>query len=183
MDIPSRAEERMKKAVETLRRDLAGIRAGRASPALLEKVTVECYGTSLPLSQVASISVPEPRMLLVQPWDRQVVPAVEKAIARSDLGLVPQVEGTVIRVVIPPLTEERRQELLRLLRKKAEEGRVAVRNIRREANEEIKGRQKEGELSEDQARRTMEAVQRLTDRYIEEIEALLRAKEEELSAI
>jgi len=183
MEVSAQTEERMKKAVEALRRELAGVRAGRASPALLEKVMVECYGTTLPLNQVASITVPEPRVLLVQPWDRQVVPAVERAISRSGLGLVPQVDGAVVRVTIPPLTEERRQELLRLVRKKAEEGRVAIRNLRREANEEIKAREKEGEVSEDQARKAMEAIQKLTDRYIGEIDALLRSKEEEITEV
>ncbi|GBD30512.1 Ribosome-recycling factor [bacterium HR32] len=174
------ARVRMQKAVEATARELATLRTGRASPALLEHIKVEYYGTTVPLNQLASISVPEPRLLVVQPWDRGATRAIEKAILQSELGLVPSSDGVVLRIPIPPLTEERRRELVRVARKHAEEGRVAVRNVRREAKETLEELEDAHEISEDQARRAQEELQKLTDRFIGEIDALLQKKEAEI---
>ncbi len=176
-------EERMKKTVEFFRKDLATLRAGRATPALVEKIMVDYYGTPTPIQQLASISVPEPRLLVVQPWDKTQVAAVEKAIAKSDLGIHPQSDGNVIRLVIPQLTEERRNELVKLIRKKAEEERVVLRNLRREANDLLKEAAKEGEISEDERDRALSEVQKLTDRYVAEVDKVLKAKEKELMEV
>jgi ribosome recycling factor len=179
-EILSDAEERMKKAVEDLRRELNTIRTGRASPALLDRIMVEAYGSQMPLNQVATISVPEPRALLISPWDRNVLPAIEKAILKSDLGLTPTNDGTNIRLNIPPLTEERRKELVKRVHKLVEEHKVAVRNVRRDANEELKRLEKNRELSEDEVRRASERTQKLTDKYILEMDKIQAAKEQEL---
>ncbi len=182
-DVISEAEAKMKKTVEFFRRELATIRAGRASPALVERIMVDYYGTPTPLSQLATISVPEARLLVIQPWDKTQVGAVEKAVAKSDLGIHPQSDGHLIRLVVPQLTEERRAELVRFIRKKAEEERVALRNHRREANEFLKELCKEGELPEDERDRGLEETQKLTDKYIAEIDKLLAAKEKELAEV
>ncbi len=174
------AEERMKAAVASARRDFAGIRSARASTSLLDRVNVDYYGTSTPLNQMATLSAPEPRLLLIQPWDKSQMQAVEKAIMQSDLGLTPTSDGSVIRIAIPPLTEERRKELVRLVRKEAEEKRVAVRNVRRDANETIKELEKEKEISEDDGKRAQERIQALTNTYVQEIDRLLEAKEKEI---
>lgn len=179
-DVLKDARVRMQKAVEATARELATLRTGRASPALLEHIKVEYYGTSVPLNQLASISVPEPRLLVVQPWDRNAAKAIEKAILQSELGLVPSSDGVVLRIPIPPLTEERRRELVRVARKHAEEGRVAVRNVRREAKETLEELEDAREISEDEARRAQEELQKLTDRFIGEIDALLQKKEAEI---
>jgi ribosome recycling factor len=170
----------MEKALEAMRREFASVRTGKASPALLEHVKVEAYDTQMPLEQLATISAPEPRLLVVQPWDKGLMGAIEKAILSSDLGLNPSNDGTVIHVPIPPLNEERRQELVKVLHKMAEEGRISVRNARRFANEEIKARMKDGELSEDDGHRMLDEVQEMTNDYIGKIDALLKAKEEEV---
>ena len=173
-------EERMQKTVEALKKDWASLRAGRATPALLEKVQVNYYGTPTPVNQVANISVPEPRLLIIQPWDRNLLPEVERSIMKSDLGLNPSSDGTVIRIAIPQLTQERRQELVKMVRKKAEEARVAVRNIRRDANDELKKAEKAGELTEDEARKLTDKAQKLTDKYIETVDKVLANKEQEI---
>ncbi|MCL6558234.1 MAG: ribosome recycling factor [Firmicutes bacterium] len=171
----------MQKAVEHLRKDLATIRTGRAAPALLDKILVDYYGAPTPVNQVATISVPEPRMLVIQPWDKSTLANIERAIMKSDLGINPVNDGTVIRLVLPQPTQERRLELVKLARKKTEEGRVAVRNIRRETNDELKARQKkDGGISEDELKRFQEEVQKLTDKYIKEIDNVLAAKEKEI---
>ncbi|HUE96016.1 MAG TPA: ribosome recycling factor [Longimicrobiaceae bacterium] len=177
------AGEKMDKAVEALRREFTGVRTGKATPALLDTVRVDAYGSHLPLNQVATVSAPEPRLLLVQPWDRSMLGPVEKAIQASDLGLNPSNDGKLIRVPIPALTEERRKEYARLLHKMAEEARVSVRHARKEANDEIKQRQKDGDLSEDDARRETDEVQKLTDRHIQGIDELLRHKEAEVMEV
>lgn len=179
-DVLKDARTRMQKAVEATARELATLRTGRASPALLEHIKVEYYGTLLPLNQLASVSVPEPRLLVVQPWDRNAIKAIEKAILQSELGLVPSSDGVVLRIPIPPLTEERRRDLVRVARKHAEEGRVAVRNVRREVKETIEELDEASEISEDEARRAQEELQKLTDRFIAEIDALLQKKEAEI---
>ncbi len=177
------ARAQMEKALEAMRREFSGVRTGKASPALLDVVRVDAYGSKMPLNQVASVSAPEPRLLVVQPWDKGLVPAVEKAIRNAELGLNPATDGGVIRVPIPALNEERRKEMVRMLHKLAEEGRIAVRHARQEANKALKQKQADGEVSEDDARRQMDEVQKLTDEYIGKIDHLLKAKEEEVMEV
>lgn len=176
-------ESKMQKAVNSLQRELSTIRAGRATPGLLDKIEVDYYGTPTPLNQLAGITVPEPRLIVIQPWDKNVMPEVEKAILKSDLGLTPSNDGTVIRLSIPQLTEERRRELVKFVRKKAEEGRVSVRNIRRDANETLKSQEKSGEISEDQKYKSQERMQEITDRYIKEIDNVLQLKEKDIMEV
>ena len=173
----------MEKAVAALKRDLASLRAGRATPALLDRITVDYYGVSTPINQLANISVPEPRLLLIQPWDKKAVSEVERAIMKSDLGLTPNSDGSVIRLSIPQLTEERRKDLVKLSKKKAEDGRVAIRNIRRDANEELKRAEKKSEITEDELHKTQDDIQKLTDKYIEEVEKVLTMKEAEIMEV
>jgi len=177
------AREQMERAVEATRREFAAVRTGKATPALLDTIRVEAYGSKMPINQVGTVSVPEPRMLVVQPWDKGLIGAIEKAVRNSELGLNPVNDGNVIRIPIPPLTEERRREMVRLLHKLAEEGRVAVRHARQEANKEIKRQQQAHEVSEDEARRQLDEVQKLTDQYIARIDELLRAKEQEVMEV
>jgi len=173
-------EARMKKAVQALQDELVTIRTGRASPALIERLHVEYYSVSTPLNQIATISAPEARLLVVQPWDHSVLGAIEKAILKSDLGLNPTNDGRVIRVVIPYLSEERRKELIKIVHKKAEEGRVAVRNCRRDGLEDLKKLQKDKLVSEDDFKRGKEELQKLTDRFIEHVDEVAGNKEEEI---
>jgi ribosome recycling factor len=161
------AEGKMKKALEALNKEFASVRAGRANPALLDRVQVDYYGVMTPINQLSSISAPEARLLMIQPWDKSVIPNVEKAILKSDLGLNPSNDGTVIRISIPQLTQERRQELVKVVRKKAEEFRVVIRNIRRETNDKIKAQEKNGEVSEDESKKMQDRTQKLTDKYVE----------------
>lgn len=177
------ATQQMERALEAMRRDFATVRTGKASTALLDSVRVEAYGSTVPLNQVASVSVPEARMLLVQPWDRSMLGPIERAIQTSDLGLNPSNDGTLIRVPIPALTEERRREYARLLHRMAEDARVSVRHARKEANDQIKRDQKDADLSEDDARRAQDEVQKLTDRFIQTIEDLLKNKEAEVMEV
>jgi len=178
--VKRQSEERMKKAIQALSDDFNGIRTGRASSALFEKIKVEYYGQATPLNQVATISVPEPRLVVIQPWDRSVLTEIEKAIQKSELSVNPSNDGKVIRINIPPLTEQRRQEYVKLARNKAESSRVAIRNIRRDANEELKKLQKDSEISEDESKRAQDETQKLTDKYIAEVAKLLEAKEKEI---
>ncbi len=182
-EILSEAEARMKKTCELFRKELAALRAGRASAALLDRVLVDYYGVPTPVNQMATVNVPEPRLLIIQPWDRTTVSSIEKAILKSDLGITPQSDGHVIRLVVPQLTEERRQELVKTVRKKAEEERVAIRNVRRDTNDMIRELEKEGEISEDQSKRALEDVQKLTDKYIAQIDQIMKAKEEEITEV
>jgi ribosome recycling factor len=174
------AEGRMKKAVEALRRELATIRTGRAHPALLERITVDYYGTPTPLAQLATVTAPEARLLVVQPWDKGALRLLEKAILTSDLGITPINDGQVLRVPIPPLTEERRREIVRLVHKKVEEGRIAVRNIRRDVLDKIRTLEREKQIGQDESRRTQERLQRLTETYIGQMDALGQEKEKEV---
>jgi len=178
-----KARQRMDGAIEALRREFAGVRTGKASAALLDTVKVDAYGSLMPINQVGTVTAPEARMLVVQPWDKSLIKAIEKALRESDLGLNPSNDGSVIRIPIPPLTEERRKEYVRLLHKLAEEGRVAVRNVRRDANDEVKHRQKDEGLSEDDIRREQAEVQKLTDQFIVRIEELLKHKEAEVMEV
>jgi ribosome recycling factor len=182
-DIKKDAAERMSKSVEALRHELAKIRTGRAHPSLLDHVMVSYYGSDVPIKQVANVNVEDARTLTVTPWERNMVQAVEKAIMSSDLGLNPNTAGTVIRVPMPPLTEERRRDLIRVARHEAEQARVAVRNVRRDANHELKELVKEKMISEDDERRGQEIVQKLTDQFVKEIEQVVEEKETDLMSI
>ncbi len=176
-------ETKMHKCVEATRGEFASVRTGRAAPALLDRLVVDAYGQSMPLKQVAGVSTPDPRTLLITAWDKAVVPAIRKAVEKSDLGLTPNVDGATVRLAIPTLNEERRRELAKLVKKKAEDGRVAVRNVRHRAHDEIKAQLKSHEITEDDNKRMQESLQRLTDRYIKEIDGLVLAKEKEIMEV
>lgn len=182
-EVLSEAEDRMSKSIDALRKELSSLRAGRATPSLLDKVSVDYYGVPTPVNQMANISAPEPRMLLIQPWDKSVLPDIEKAILKSDLGLTPNSDGTLIRIVIPQLTQERRNELVKVIKKKGEETKVAVRNVRRDANDQLKDLLKDGEISEDDNRKGQEDVQKTTDKYIKEIDKVVDTKEKEIMEV
>lgn len=182
-EILSNADVKMGKTVEVLQRELATIRTGRASPALVEQIRVDYYGVPTPLGQMATISVPEARLLVIQPWDKGSLSSIEKAILKSGLGLNPANDGDVIRLAIPQLTEERRRELVRVVRKRVEEGRVAIRNVRRETMEQLRDLTRNKEISEDEQKRALELLQRLTDRFIEESDSIARDKEAEVLEI
>ncbi|HWP30061.1 MAG TPA: ribosome recycling factor [Chloroflexota bacterium] len=177
------AERKMKRAVEALQHDLATVRTGRASPALLERIQVDYYGAPTPLNAVATINVPEPRLLVIQPWDKKMLPVIEKAIQKSDLGLTPSSDGSVVRLVIPPLNEERRRELVKQVHKRVEDARVAVRNCRREALEELRKAERERHLSEDEVKRAQERLQKLTDSFIAQVDEVGRRKENEVMEV
>jgi ribosome recycling factor len=181
-DVLKEAEERMHKGVDSLRKEFGTIRAGRANPSILDKVSVDYYGTPTPVNQLANISVPEPRLMLIQPWDKSSLPAIEKAILKSDLGFNPSSDGTVIRIIIPQLTAERRIELVKAVKKKAEEARVAIRNIRRDINEQLKKMGKE-HASEDDIKRAQDKVQKMTDKFIKEIDSVTEIKEKEITEV
>lgn len=182
-EVVAAAEGRMEKAIEVLRKDLASLRAGRATPALLDKISVDYYGAITPINQVANISIPEPRLLVIQPWDKGMISAVEKAIMKSDLGLTPTSDGTVIRLAVPQLTQERRTELVKVVKKKAEEARVAVRNVRRDANDQLKELEKDGDVSQDEARKGQDEIQKVTDKHIKGIDQVLEKKEKEIMEV
>jgi ribosome recycling factor len=173
-------DTRMHRALEALERDLAAVRTGRAATALVERIVVEYYGTQTPLNQLASISVPEAHSILIQPWDRSALGAIEKAIQRSDVGLTPNVDGTVVRLNIPQLTEERRRDLVKLVHKRMEDTRVEMRNQRRDAADELKKAERDGEIGSDEARRELEQLQKLTDRWTDEVERVGKHKEQEI---
>ncbi|ADL42909.1 ribosome recycling factor [Caldicellulosiruptor acetigenus I77R1B] len=177
------AEEKMKKAIETLKEEFATVRAGRANPHILDKVMVDYYGVPTPIPQVASITVPEARMIVIQPWEARMLKEIEKAIQKSDLGVNPTNDGKVIRLIFPELTEERRKELVKQVKKMAEDAKVAIRNIRREALDEYKKMKKNNEITEDDLKDAEEDVQKLHDKYIEQIEKLLSAKEKEIMEV
>ena len=176
-------EEKMKKAIEVLRREYGALRAGRATTGLLDKVVVEYYGAQSPINQVANVAVPEPRTIVIQPWDEKMLPVIEKAILKSDLGLTPNNDGSIIRLVLPQLTQQRRQELVKVVHKVAEESRVAIRNLRRDANDNLKKIEKEKTASEDEVKKAQEDMQKLTDKYIKEIDQIMAAKEKEVMEV
>lgn len=182
-DLLSETRKKMQATIAATKQEFVSIRTGRANPALLDRVEVDYYGTATPLQQLASISVPEPRSLLVQPWDKSALADIEKAIMQADLGLTPNNDGDVIRIQLPQLTEERRKELVRFVRKVAENHRVSIRNARRDANEDIKVLEKDGDISEDEARRAQEQAQAMTDEFIAEIDQLLQQKETEIMEV
>lgn len=178
--VRTRATEKMEAALDHLRKELAGVRTGRASTGLLDQIKVNYYGNPTPLKQVASLSIPESRQIMIQPWEPGLIPEIEKAIQASDLGLTPANDGKLIRLSFPPLTEERRKDLVKLSRKLAEDARVATRNVRRDANDELKALAKEGKISEDESKRFQDETQKLTDQYIRKIDDVIKNKEAEI---
>ena len=179
-EILAQTEGRMKKAVEALRREVTSVRTGRASPALVESLEVDAYGSPMPLIQLAAITAPEPRLIVIQPWDRGLIKAIEKAIMASDLALTPQNDGQVVRLPIPALTEERRRDLVRVLHKKVEDGRVEIRTLRRHAHDEMRKKEKDAGISADDFKRLEKRLQDLTDRYIALVDEVGDAKEKEI---
>lgn len=177
------AEDKMHKALQVTREELAVIRTGRASPRLVERIDVDYYGSKVPINQIAGISVPEARMLVISPYDHNVLGAIEKAILASDLGINPTNDGTIIRLTFPPLTQDRRKELIKLVRERAEEGKVAVRNVRRHVKEEMEHAERDGTISVDELRRQEKELQKVTDRFVAEIDEVVAAKEHELLEI
>ncbi len=182
-DVFADVEHRMQGAVEALRRELQTVRTGRASPTLVERLSVEYYGTATPLQNIAAIHAPDARTLTIQPWDRKALVDIEKAIQKSDLGLNPNNDGTVIRIVIPPLTEERRKELVKVVHKKLDEAKVAVRNCRRDAHDTLRDQEKKKEISADDLKRSTDRLQKLTDHYIVEVDKVGHAKEQEITSV
>lgn len=182
-EIMQDAEHRMKQAVEAVRKELANIRTGRANAGILDHVLVSAYGADMPVNQVATITIPEPRQILITPFDRNVLSAIEKAILKSDLGLNPNNDGTGIRLNIPQMTEERRKQMVKQTHQEVEHGRVAVRNVRRDANEHLQKKEKAHEISEDELKRALEQVQKITDKYIQEMDSIQKTKEAELMEI
>ncbi len=182
-EILASAERKMLRAVEAMERDFQGVRTGRASTALVERIHVDYYGSPTPLNQLASISVPEPHQIVIQPWDRGVLGAIEKAIMKSDIGLMPNVDGTVVRLNIPPLTEERRKDIVRSVHKRMEEARVEIRNLRREANDALKKEERDGVLGADEVHRQLDTLQKLTDRAVADVDRLGDVKEQEVMEV
>jgi len=182
-EILKQTKDKMNKSIESYSRELGTLRAGRANPSILDKVQVEYYGMMTPLNQLSSITVPEGRMLLIQPFDKSSISDIEKAIQRADLGLTPTSDGNIIRISIPALTEERRNDLVKLVGRYTEEGKVAVRNVRRDANDDLKKMQKDGDITEDELRRNQDDVQKLTDSMIKSIDDIAKLKEEEIREI
>jgi ribosome recycling factor len=182
-EVISFAEEKMKKSIEALKRDLQSLKAGRANPAMLDKIMVDYYGTPTHIAGLATVSTPEPRMIAIQPWDRGTMKDIEKAILKSDLGLNPSNDGQVMRLVIPELTEETRKNLVKTVKKHGEETKVALRTIRKDANDKLKTLKKEGTHSEDEIKHTEEQVQKITDNFVKEIDKIVEAKEKEIMSV
>jgi len=182
-NIKNKGRDKMEQTINVFRKELGTIRTGRASLSLFEGLTVDYYGTPTPITQVASLSVPESRLIIIQPWEPRIIPEIEKAIQTSALGLTPANDGKIIRVPIPQLTEERRKEIVKLVKKMAEDSRVAIRNIRRDSNEEIKKAGKEANASEDEIKKTQDEIQKLTDQYIHTIDEILKKKEQEIMEV
>jgi len=182
-DLFSDAERRMQKAIEALKQDLTAIRTGRASSSLVDRIQVDYYGTPTPIIQVASVSVPDARQVVIQPYDRKMIPDIEKAIQKSDLGINPNNDGQVIRLNIPPMSEERRRDMAKTLHKKLDEHKVAVRNVRRDVQDKLRDREKKKEVSEDELKRSSDKLQKLTDRFIDEMEKVGKSKEQELMEV
>ncbi len=182
-EVMDQAKDRMDKAIGAFSRELASIRAGRANASLLDKISIEYYGAPTPLSQMAGISVPEARLLVIQPYDKTTLGEIEKAIMKSDIGITPSNDGSIIRLAIPVLTEDRRKELVKLVKKEAEDAKVAIRNVRRDANDDCKKLEKSGDITEDELRRNGEEIQKLTDVTIEKIDKIAKDKENEIMEI
>jgi ribosome recycling factor len=182
-EIIAETDGKMGRAVEAMERDFQGVRTGRASTALVERILVDYYGTSTPLNQLAGISVPEPHQIVIQPWDRGVLGAIEKAITKSEIGLMPNVDGTVVRLNIPPLTEDRRKDLVKSVHKRMEEAKVEIRNLRRDAADELKKEERDGSVGTDESHRQLEQLQKTTDRWIGEVDRVGAAKEQEVMEV
>lgn len=182
-DMINETDGRMKKTIEHLTQDLATLRAGRANPAMVDRLMVSYYGQATPLNQLANITVPEPRLLVIQPWDKSSIPEIEKAVMKSDLGINPSNDGNVIRLAVPQLTEERRKEIVKVVKKRSEEAKVAIRNIRREQNDFMKAAEKDKVVSEDESKKGMEEVQKITDKYIKDIDSIMAAKEKDIMEV
>jgi ribosome recycling factor len=182
-ELKRKTTERMTRTIEVLKKDLASVRTGRASLALLDGIVVNYYDTQTPLQQLATLSIPESRQIAIQPWDQKIIPDIEKAILKSDLGLTPMNDGKIIRINIPPLTEERRKQLVKAVKKKAEEAKVSIRNIRRDANEELKKFEKEKHISEDEVKKLQEETQKTTDSFIAKVDEVLGYKEKEIMEV
>lgn len=182
-DILSDADDRMSKSIEHLKTDLASMRAGRANPAMLDKIMVDYYGEFMPINQLANITVPEARLIVIQPWDKTSVPQIEKAILRSDLGVNPNNDGNVIRIAIPQLTEERRKDIVKVVKQKAEDAKIAIRNIRREANDMLKASEKDKLISEDENKKAMDDIQEITDKFIKNVDLILQVKEKDIMEV
>ncbi|MCM3600159.1 ribosome recycling factor [Robertmurraya korlensis] len=178
--IVANAKERMNKAISAYSRELAGIRAGRANASMLDRITVDYYGAPTPINQLAGVSVPEARMLVIQPYDKSILSDIEKAILKSDIGITPSNDGSIIRLAIPQLTEERRKELVKVVKKESEDAKVAIRNIRRDGNDDLKKLEKNGEITEDDQRGYSDDIQKLTDEYITKVDQLTKDKEKEI---
>lgn len=182
-DIKKKVKEKMDKAIDALRKDLASIRTGRASLSIFDGILVDYYGTPTPINHLATMAVPESRLITIQPWEPRMIQEIEKAIQKSDLGLNPTNDGKVIRIAIPPLTEERRRQIVKHVHKRGEEARVAIRNIRRDANEEAKKLEKEKHISEDDTKRLIEEIQKITDSYIQKVDEIVKHKEDEVMEV
>lgn len=182
-DILNDAENRMKKTIDHMLEDFSGMRAGRANPAMLDKIMVNYYGEPTPINQMANINVPEARLLVVQPWDKSSIGDIEKAIMKSDLGITPSNDGNVIRLAVPQLTEERRKDVVKLVKKRGEEAKVAIRNIRREGNDLIKSSEKDKLVSEDESKKGLDNIQKLTDKYIKDVDTALQVKEKDIMEV
>ncbi|WP_454053508.1 ribosome recycling factor [Clostridium sp. Marseille-Q7071] len=182
-EIVKTTDEKMNKTISVLKNELSSMKAGRANPKMLDRIEIECYGSMMPLNQVAGVSAPEPRVLLIQPWDKGSIKEIEKAILKSDLGLNPSSDGSIIRLIIPELTEETRKNLVKSIKKVGEEAKVAVRAIRRDANDKIKALKKDNEISEDEAKKAEENIQKETDKFVKEIDKILQAKENEVMSV
>ena len=182
-ELERKATEHMSGTIEVLKREFASIRTGRASLALLDVIMVNYYGASTPLQQLASLSIPDSRQIAIQPWDQKIIPEIEKAIMKSDLGITPVNDGKTIRIHIPPLTEERRKQLVKIVKKKAEEAKIAIRNVRRDTNEELKKLEKEKHLSEDDVKRQQDEIQKITNTHIAKVDEILAHKEKEIMEV
>ncbi len=183
LELKKRLKERMDKTIEALKKDLAGIRTGRASLSIFDGILVDYYGTPTPINHLATMAVPESRLITIQPWEPKMIQEIEKAIQKSDLGLNPTNDGKIIRVAIPPLTEERRKQIVKHVHKRGEEAKVALRNIRRDANEEVKRLEKEEHLSKDDTKRSMDEIQKITDSYIKKVDEIVKHKEDEVMEV
>ncbi|APC40924.1 ribosome recycling factor [Clostridium estertheticum] len=182
-EIISIADEKMKKTIAVLKHELSSMKAGRANSAMLDRINVECYGSLVPLSQIANISAPEARVLLIQPWDKSSMKEIERAILKSDLGLNPSNDGISMRLIIPELTEETRKNLMKNIKKTGEEGKVAIRSIRRDANDKIKTLKKNSEISEDEVKKTEDIIQKETDKFIKEVDKIIDTKEKQIMSV
>lgn len=182
-ELRKKTNERMQNAIDALKKEFIGIRTGRASTGLLDGIVVNYYGTMTPLQQLASLNIPESRQIAIQPWEQKIIPEIEKAIMKSDLGLTPMNDGKLIRINIPVLTEERRKQLVKIVKKRSEDSKIAVRNIRRDSNEELKKLEKEKHISEDDVKKEHDEVQKITDSYIKKVDELLEHKEKEIMEV